>query len=160
MMGVGKSSIGKDLSKKLNMNFGDIDMLIEKKLSLSIAEIFKKKGEEYFRTVEEKETIDFISKKNFVIALGGGAFINKNIRNASSKNCVSFWLDLDAKTICQRIKVNMKRPLLNYNTTEHEIVKLYEARKKIYSLSDFRIDCNSKVKDKIIEEILKIYENI
>ena len=85
------------------MNFSDIDMVIEKKLSLSVAEIFKKKGEEYFRTVEEKETIDFISKKNFVIALGGGAFINKNIRNASSKNCVSFWLDLDAKTIYQRI---------------------------------------------------------
>ena len=100
------------------------------------------------------------SRSLLLIALGGGAFINKNIRDASSKNCVSFWLDLDAKTICQRIKVNMKRPLLNYNTTEHEIAKLYEARKKIYSLSDFRIDCNSKVKDKIIEEILKIYENI
>ena len=160
MMGVGKSSIGKDLSKKLNMSFCDVDMAIEKKLSLSIAEIFKKNGEEYFRKVEEKETIDFIYKKNFVIALGGGAFINKNIRDASSKNCVSFWLDLDAKTIYQRIKVNMKRPLLNYNTTEQEIGKLYEARKKIYSLSDFRIDCNSKVEDKVIEEILTIYENI
>ena len=160
MMGVGKSSIGKDLSKKLNMSFCDVDMAIEKKLSLSIAEIFKKNGEEYFRKVEEKETIDFINKKNFVIALGGGAFINKNVRDASSKNCVSFWLDLDAKTIYQRIKVNMKRPLLNYNTTEQEIGKLYEARKKIYSLSDFRIDCNFKVKDKVIEEILKIYEHI
>ena len=91
-------------------------MVIEKKLSLSIAEIFKKKGEEYFRKVEEKETIDFINKKNFVIALGGGAFINKHIRDASSKNCVSFWLDLNTKTIFQRIKINMKRPLLNlYN---------------------------------------------
>ena len=160
MMGVGKSSIGKDLSKKLNMSFCDVDMAIEKKLSLSIAEIFKKNGEEYFRKVEEKETIDFINKKNFVIALGGGAFINKNVRDASSKNCVSFWLDLDAKTIYQRIKVNMKRPLLNYNTTEQEIGKLYEARKKIYSLSDFRIDCNSIVEDKVIEEILTIYENI
>ena len=159
-MGVGKSSIGEDLSKKLNMNFGDIDLVIEKKLSLSIAEIFKKKGEEYFRKVEEKETIDFINKKNFVIALGGGAFINKHIRDASSKNCVSFWLDLNTKTIFQRIKINMKRPLLNYNTTEQEIGKLYEDRKKIYSLSDFKIDCNSKKKDQVVKEILNIYENI
>ena len=91
--------------------------------------------------------------------MGGGA-INEKIRKETNKNCVSFWLDLDAKTIYQRIKVNMKRPLLNYNTTEQEIGKLYEARKKIYSLSDFRIDCNFKVKDKVIEEILKIYEHI
>ena len=160
MMGVGKSSIGKELSQRLNMEFKDVDTIIENKLSSTISEIFEKKGEDYFREIEEKESIDILNKKNFVVALGGGAFINEKIRKEINKNCVSFWLDLDIKIIFQRIKDSMKRPLLNNNTSELSIKKLYEGRKKIYSLSDFRIDCNSKTKNKIIEEVLGFYENI
>ena len=160
MMAVGKSLIGKDLSKKLNMEFKDIDKIIEKKLSKSISEIFKKDGENFFRKIEEKETLNYINKNKLVIALGGGAFINKKIRNSCEKKCVSFWLDLDAKIIFQRIKLNMKRPLFNNKTTEIEVKKLSDTRKKIYSLSDFRINCNSKNRSEIVEEIIKIYESI
>ena len=76
-MGVGKSSIGRDLSYKLKMEFKDIDSIIEKKLSLSISEIFKKKGEKFFRDIEEKETINYLNKNKVVLALGGGAFLNE-----------------------------------------------------------------------------------
>ena len=159
MMGVGKSSIGKDLSLKLKMEFRDIDSIIEKKLSLSISEIFKKKGEKFFRNIEEKETINCLNKNEAVIALGGGAFMNEKIRNETSKKGVSFWLDLDPKIIFQRIKINMKRPLLNNNNTENDVKILFKSREKTYSLSDFRIDCNSKNKNQIIEEIIGIYES-
>ena len=135
MMGVGKSSIGKDLSYKLKMEFKDIDSIIEKKLSLSISEIFKKKGEKFFRDIEEKETINYLNKNKVVLALGGGAFLNEKIRDEISKKGVSFWLDLDSKIIFQRIKVNMKRPLLD-NRSEDEVKKLCESREKTYSLSD------------------------
>ena len=91
MMGVGKSSIGKDLSYKLNMEFIDIDSIIEKKLSLSISEVFKQKGEKFFRDIEEKETINYFNKKKVVIALGGGAFMNEKIRDESSKKGISFF---------------------------------------------------------------------
>ena len=158
-MGVGKSSIGKDLSHKLKMKFTDIDSIIEKKLSLSISEIFKKKGEKFFRDIEEKETINYLKKNEVIIALGGGAFLNEKIRDESSKKGISFWLDLDSKIIFQRIKLNMKRPLLNNNKSENEIKKLCKSREKTYSLSDFRIDCNSKNKNQIIEEIIGIYES-
>ena len=158
-MGVGKSSIGKDLSLKLKMEFRDIDSIIEKKLSLSISEIFKKKGEKFFRNIEEKETINCLNKNEAVIALGGGAFMNEKIRNETSKKGVSFWLDLDPKIIFQRIKINMKRPLLNNNNTENDVKILFKSREKTYSLSDFRIDCNSKNKNQIIEEIIGIYES-
>ena len=158
-MGVGKSSIGKDLSYKLKMEFKDIDSIIEKKLSLSISEIFKKKGEKFFRDIEEKETINYFNKKKVVIALGGGAFMNEKIRDESRKKGISFWLDLDSKVIFQRIKVNMKRPLLNNNTSESEIKKIYKSRETIYSLSDYRIDCNAKNRNQIIKEIVDIYEN-
>ena len=159
MMGVGKSSIGKDLSSRLNMEFKDIDTIIEKKLSLSIAEIFRKRGEKFFRDIEEKETINYLNKNEVIIALGGGAFLNEKIRDESSKKGISFWLDLDSKIIFQRIKLNMKRPLLNNNKSENEIKKLCKSREKTYSLSDFRIDCNAKNRNQIINEIVDIYEN-
>ena len=80
MMGVGKSSVGEDLSKKLNIGFKDIDKIIETKLSLSISDIFEKKGENFFREIEEKETLAHLKDEHAVIALGGGAFLNEKIR--------------------------------------------------------------------------------
>ena len=160
MMAVGKSSIGKDLSNKLKMEFKDIDTIIENKLSLSISEIFKLKGEKFFRDAEEEETLNCLKNDNIVVALGGGAFINEKIRNSLSGKCVSFWLDLNAKTIFQRINNNMKRPLLNSTNTENEVKELCNAREKFYTKADYKIDCNSKNKNERIKEILEIYENI
>ena len=160
MMGVGKSTIGEDLSNKLDVQFKDIDKIIEKKLSLSIADIFEKKGEEFFRNIEEKETLKYLKEKNVVIALGGGAFMNQKIREATKKLSISFWLDLNSKNIFERIKMNKRRPLLNSKSSEQDVKNLYEKRKKTYSLADHKIDCNLKTKDEIVKEILKIYENI
>ena len=100
-----------------------------------------------------------MNKNKVVIALGGGAFLNEKIRDETSKKGISFWLDLDSKIIFQRIKVNMKRPLLDNNRSENEVKKLCKFREKTYSLSDFRIDCNAKNRNQIIKEIVDIYEN-
>ena len=160
MMGVGKSSVGEDLSKKLNIGFKDIDKIIETKLSLSITDIFEKKGEKFFREIEEKETLIHLKDENIVIALGGGAFMNEKIRENIKKFSVSFWLDLNNKQVFQRVSINKKRPLLSNKSTEKDVEKLYEKRKDIYSLADYRINCNFKNKNEIVKEILKIYENI
>ena len=80
MMAVGKTTLGKIVAKKQNLEFVDIDKNIEKKNFMSINEIFEKKGENFFRIEEEKEVIKCIKKERCVIALGGGAFINKKIR--------------------------------------------------------------------------------
>ena len=80
MMGVGKSTIGKLLSEEIKVEFEDIDMKIESMLSMSINDIFKNKGEKFFREIEEKETIKLLKSKKNILALGGGAFLNKNIR--------------------------------------------------------------------------------
>ena len=159
-LGAGKSTIGKDLSGKLNIQFKDIDKIIEKKLSLSIGDIFKKKGEEFFRKIEEEETLNLIKERNVVVALGGGAFMNKKIREAIKKLCVSFWLDLEPKYLFPRIKMNKRRPLLNSKNLEQDVKNLYEKRKKTYSLADYKIDCNLKTKEEITKEVVKIYENI
>ena len=73
MMGVGKSTVGKKLAKKLKLKFIDIDGLIEKKEKKTIKQIFENKSEDYFRKIEKKITLEELKKSNSVIALGGGA---------------------------------------------------------------------------------------
>ena len=80
MMGSGKSSIGSMLAKKLKLNFIDTDKEIENELGVSIKKIFENKGEDYFRKFEEKITLKILKSNTTVVALGGGAFTNKNIR--------------------------------------------------------------------------------
>ena len=158
MMGSGKTTIGKSLSQKLEMGFADVDAIIEKKVGLSISEIFQNQGEKAFRDVEEIESKKILKKTNLIIALGGGAFINENIRNETKKNSVSVWLDLDVKILYKRVKESKKRPLLK-NSSEEELIKIYNLRKKIYSLADFKVQCGSKNKEQIINEVLQIYED-
>ena len=75
MMGSGKSTIGYLLSKNINFNFLDVDKHIEKETNLKIHDIFQKKGENYFRDIEEKITLKLLKSKGKVIALGGGGFL-------------------------------------------------------------------------------------
>ena len=158
MMGSGKSSIGKILSKKLNLTFIDIDQKIEEFENLKISEIFKKHGENYFRKIEEKISLKFLTSENSIISLGGGGFINVSIRKMCEKNCLSFWLNWKNETIIKRIYKSKKRPLV-INLTKTQITNLIKERSKVYSLSNHRVDCDKLDKKEIINKILKIYEN-
>jgi len=108
MMAVGKTTLGKIVAKKQELKFIDIDASIEKKNSMTIKEIFKKKGEKFFRMEEEKEVLKSLKKNNCVITLGGGAFMNKTIRENILKNTISIWLDVDIKTLNKRVRWNRK----------------------------------------------------
>ena len=111
MMGSGKSSIGAMVSKKLNIPFIDIDNLIEEHAGMTVSEIFEVNGEDYFRNLEEKITIKSLKQKNVVVSLGGGGFINDEIRKDVLKNHFSFWLNWDDLVLIKRIKGSKKRPL-------------------------------------------------
>ncbi len=156
MMGSGKSSIGDLLSKKLNLAFIDIDKKIEESENKTIVDIFKKKGENHFRKIEENISINYIKLKDKIISLGGGGYINLNIRKECSKNCVTVWLNWEDETLIKRIKNSKKRPLaIKLNSIE--IKKLIFERSKIYNLSDYKINCDKLTKDQIIKKIIKIY---
>jgi len=160
MMGVGKSTVGKSLSVSLKMNFIDIDKLIEEKAKMSINQIFSKKGEKHFRLMEVETTLKSLNEKESIIALGGGAFMDKAIRDSVLKDCISFWLNLDITRLMKRIYLIKKRPLLNNNNNRESTLKeIYYQRKKIYNLANYKIDCNKKDKDLIVGEIIKIYES-
>ena len=157
MMGSGKSSIGNLVSKKLNIPFIDIDYLIEEHVGMSISEIFKNNGEDYFRNLEEKITLKTLKNNKSVIALGGGGFINDKIRKDILLKHFSFWLDWDESILLKRIRGSKKRPLA-FKSTDKEIKAIIMKRAKIYSKAQFRINCNKVTKTEIINKIIKIYE--
>ncbi len=159
MMAVGKTRIGKYVARRLKINFFDIDKLIEKKNEMKITEIFKTKGEIYFRKEEEFVTIKYLNKKKSVISLGGGGFINDKIRKKILSECVSVWLDVNLKTICTRLKNSKKRPLV-YNNNQNNIEKIFLKRKKIYSLANHKIYCDNRNVNQISKKIIKLYEEI
>ena len=159
MMGSGKSTIGYLLSNKINSDFYDIDKIIEEEEGLKITEIFENKGENYFRKIEKKITLEELKKNNLIIALGGGAFINTSVRTKIKSSCLSFWLDLKVESLLIRLKNDKKRPLLDKDKLEESINKIYLERKKIYNESNFRIKCNSMDKDEIVYKIIELYES-
>ena len=159
MMGVGKSTLGKRLAKKLKLKFIDIDQIVEKKEKSTIKEIFENKGEDYFRKTEKKISLEELKKNNSVIALGGGAFMDTSIRKEAKNSSVSFWLDLNLKSLFIRLKNVKKRPLLNQDNLEESVNKIYSERKKIYNKSDFKIKCSSMNINQVVNKIIKLYEN-
>jgi len=158
MMAVGKSTIARIVAKKLKIKFIDIDRIIQKKNSLTITEIFEKKGEKFFRKEEEKEVLKSLKKDYSIIALGGGAFMNKTIRKNILKYAVSLWMDLDIDTINNRVKNNNKRPLLKKENNRDKLTQLYNKRKKIYELADHKIKCDKLSKIEIAKKIVEFYE--
>ena len=157
MMGSGKTTIGKLFSKKQNLNFFDTDEQIEKSTGMKISKIFEKKGEKYFRELEEKTTLNLLKKKGITLALGGGAFMNKSIRKEVLENHISFWLNLNDKIIIERIKDSVKRPMA-INSTKEELLDLLKKRSNIYSKALYKIDCDNLTKSEIVNKIIKIYE--
>ena len=158
MMGVGKSTIGRNLAKKLKYNFIDIDKIIEAKEGMPISSIFKNKSECYFRKVENDVTLSEIKKNNSVISLGGGAFLNNAIRKNVKKMSVSFWLDVPIEELIKRLQKGRQRPLLYKKNMRETVKKIYFDRKRIYNEADYKIKCHSLNSEQIVEKILNIYE--
>ena len=158
MMAVGKTTLGKIVAKKAGLKFIDTDANIEENCLMKISEIFKRKGEKFFRLEENKEVLKSLKKSNSVIALGGGAFMDKTIRDSILKNAVSIWLDADLKDLNKRIKWSNKRPLLNEENNQKKINKLYDERKNIYKLANHKINCDNQSKESIAKKIITFYE--
>ena len=157
MMGSGKSSIGLMVSKKLNIDFVDVDQEIEKKIGMTISKIFENQGEKYFREIEELITLKHLKKNKTVISLGGGAFLNNKIKKEVLDNHISFWLKWDIKTLVNRIQNSQKRPIA-LKASKNELIDLIKKRSIVYSKAMYKIDCENLTKNEITKNITKIYE--
>lgn len=165
MMGSGKSTISKDLSKRLKYNCLDTDKLIVKNSKYkSIPEIFDKKGESYFRDLEAKSLDYFDNKKGFVIATGGGIILNKKNVKKMKENGIVIYLYASIKTLVKRIINSKGRPLLKDNSLKKKLTSIFDKRKlKYIQASDLKIDTNKlnekETVDKIINTLEEKYED-
>ena len=155
MMGSGKTTLGKIVSKKLNKEFIDIDRLIEIQEGMTISDIFQKKGESFFRKFEERISIQNLKKTNSVISLGGGAFINKKIQKEVLKNHISIWLKWDNKNLINRIRNSQKRPIA-IQLNDIDLNKLIDDRSKIYSKAKYQIKCDRLSKLELTKRIIEL----
>ena len=154
MMGSGKSSIGKILANKLDYKFIDVDKKIEIDVGKTIKKIFEEDGEEYFRYLEEKITINILEHKEAIISLGGGAIINKKIRNSIKKNSYNIYLNVDVDILTKRLQNSKTRPLLYKKNLKTELVNLISIREKFYQKADLIIK-NEKNIIETTENIIK-----
>jgi len=159
MMGAGKSKLGYIVSKSLNVNFYDIDDLIEKDLNTSIKELFKSHGEAYFRRVEEakiKIVINNAISKNekAIVSIGGGAFDNQYSRELLLKNTKVIWLNVPTDILIKRIGDGSKRPMIKGNI-EKSITEILSKRVKYYSLSHHQLNAYNLTQKQITEKMIQ-----
>ncbi len=153
MMGSGKSAIGKILANKLDYNFIDIDKMIEIDAKKTIKKIFEEDGEEYFRDLEENITIKSLEYKETIVSLGGGAIINKKIRNAIKKNSYNIYLYVDVDILTKRLQNSKTRPLIYKKNLKKELINLISIREKFYREADLIVK-NEKNKIETTENII------
>ena len=100
-----------------------------------------------------------LKKKNSVISLGGGAFLNASIRKNVKNTSVSFWIDVSTEILIKRLSKSKKRPLLYKRNVSEAVNKIYLERKKTYSEADYRIKCGNLKLDDIVKKILRMYDD-
>ena len=154
MMGSGKSAIGKILANKLDYNFIDVDKMIEIDAGKTIKKIFEEDGEQYFRDLEEKKTINILELKETIVSLGGGAIINKNIRGSIKKNSYNIYLNVNIDILTKRLQNSNTRPLIYKKNLKKELINLIGIREKFYRKADLIVK-NEKNIIETTENIIK-----
>ena len=154
MMGSGKSAIGKILANKLDYNFIDVDKIIEIDAGKTIKKIFEEDGEQYFRDLEEKKTINILELKETIVSLCGGAIINKNIRGSIKKNSYNIYLNVNIDILTKRLQNSKTRPLIYKKNLKKELVNLIGIREKFYRKADLIVK-NEKNIIETTENIIK-----
>lgn len=153
-MGTGKSSIAPLVARKLNMEYIEMDKLIEKKAGKSIEKIFKDGEEHTFREYEIAVARDLTNKNNAVISCGGGVVMNKIIIDYFKSNGIVVGMFADFETIFKRVVGDLPRPLFKDRKVAE---KLYNLRKPLYELySDKKVNTDNKSVEEVAEEIIEV----
>jgi shikimate kinase len=155
-MGVGKTSVGRELALRLKREFVDLDELLEVKLGVSITEFFAAKGEAAFRKLEKEAIRSLAQKRGLVLATGGGAVLDpENVRALREKG-VLILLTAEPETIAQRLAGDLSRPLLGPDASVERIGKLLAQREAAYqAAAKVEIATDHLTPDQVAEEIVR-----
>jgi shikimate kinase len=154
-MGVGKTTVGELVAKNLYRDFIDIDRVIENRFNVPIVEIFKLIGEKAFREKEKEIIKEYCTQKLKVISLGGGAYLQEDVRKFTLENCIVIYLDISWESWKERLDIIIgSRPVLQGKTIE-EIEELYYRRQAIYNSHNSRLATDHLNANEIAEYIVE-----
>lgn len=166
-MASGKSTIGPILANTLGWNFFDVDKEVEKKVGMKITELFKLKGENYFRSVESEVLKNLSEKNNVIISLGGGTIADNNNFKIIKSTGKLIYLKSSPEMAYKRLRYKTDRPALHIEGEElpakeqllEKINELQKNRKKYYERSDFIIDTDAETVGKTVDKIARFIKN-
>ena len=159
MMGAGKSAIGTALARRLDVPFLDSDAAIEAASNMSIAEIFERDGEPFFRSKEAEVIRRLLASEKGVLSIGGGAFLRDANRDAIEGDGIAVWLRADLDLLWSRVKHKSTRPLLLTGDPRATLAELREARDPEYAKAALVVDARpeysiDQMTDRVIESLL------
>jgi shikimate kinase/3-dehydroquinate synthase len=158
MMGSGKTSTGRRLAQRLGLGFVDADLEIERAAGMSIADIFARHGESAFRDLEKKVMARLLNESCRVLATGGGAFMNAEVRAGIAAGGISIWLRADFDVLWRRVRRRTTRPLLNNADPENTLRQLIEERYPIYAQADITVISREGSHEDVVEEMMNRLE--
>lgn len=154
LMGVGKSTVGRRLAKRLGLEFVDSDSAIEEAAGCTISEIFERFGEANFRDGERRVIARLVTGDPRVIATGGGAFMDPETRDLILSRCISVWLDADIPLLVQRVSRRDNRPLLKGKDANAVLSELAARRNPTYAQADIHVRSESTPHDDAVDRII------
>lgn len=140
MPGSGKTAVGRVMARALGVPFLDSDAEIESAANMTIAEIFARDGEAFFRARETEVIARLLEGPVAVLATGGGAWMREENRRLIANRGVALWLDADLETLWARVRGRDTRPMLQGPGAEHRLAELYAARRPVYGLATIRVE--------------------
>lgn len=159
LMGAGKTTIGRQLAKALQLPFYDSDKAIEESTGVDIPTIFEFEGEEGFRAREQKMILQLTALRGIVLATGGGAILRAENRQHLQSNGFVVYLYCSVDKIVERTKRDSTRPLLQTDDPRARVEQLFAEREALYKeCADFEINTGDLQSKAVVKEILSAYE--
>ncbi len=150
-MGAGKSTVARALARRLDWRAVDVDEEIEARERSTVADIFARHGEPYFRRMERAVLLEHLAPRHLVVATGGGTFADPYNRAAINRDGVSIWLDVPLNKLITRIPADGRRPLA---ADRAGFERLYHQRRAAYQEAHVRLDAGRASIDALVEEIV------
>ncbi len=155
-MAAGKTTLARAVATRLDWQAVDIDELVERRERLSVAEIFAKRGEAYFRACEREALLEQLAPRHLVVATGGGTFADVQNRAAINRDGVSVWLDVPLDRLIDRVPADGRRPL---SADRAGFERLYYQRRAAYEQAHVRLDAGRASVDALVEQLVDWLEH-
>tara|TARA_R110000796_G_scaffold205698_8_gene321875 strand:- start:27231 stop:27806 length:576 start_codon:yes stop_codon:yes gene_type:complete len=159
LMGVGKTTVGRRLAKRMSLAFVDADEEIERAAGLTVEEIFSRFGEAYFRDGERRVITRLLEGKRQIIATGGGAFMNNETRTLILEKAIAIWLDADLETLVKRVGRRNTRPLLKSGDPAKILADLAAKRNPVYATAHIHVMGNDSPHEITVEKIIEALQS-